>query len=238
MQTIPERETLTVEFKSDQKGGLPDHDLVLAVVCLANAEGGAIFLGVEKDGTVTGLDPKHYDLAGLPGLVENKTVPPAHVRTERLEVSGKFVGVIRVPQARAITTTSDGRAVRRRLNHKSEPECVPFHPQDHASRLAHFGSFDFSAQIVPGLGPEALDPIERARLRRAIETNALADKTLLKLSDDELDGALDLVKLDGGKRCVTYAGLLVIGREDLMRQHIPTHEVAFSSFQRDARHSQ
>ena len=37
--SIPPRETLTVEFKSDRKR-LPDHDLVEAVCCLAHAEGG------------------------------------------------------------------------------------------------------------------------------------------------------------------------------------------------------
>lgn len=39
-------ETLTVEFKSDRKG-LPDRDLVEAVVALANTEGGVLLLGAE-----------------------------------------------------------------------------------------------------------------------------------------------------------------------------------------------
>jgi predicted HTH transcriptional regulator len=51
-------ETLTVEFKSDVKG-LPDRDLVAAIVAMANTEGGLIFLGVEDDGTVTGVQPAH-----------------------------------------------------------------------------------------------------------------------------------------------------------------------------------
>lgn len=52
-------ETLTVEFKSDRKG-LPDRDLVEAVVALANTEGGVLLLGAE-DGTgeITGLHPSH-----------------------------------------------------------------------------------------------------------------------------------------------------------------------------------
>lgn len=37
---LPPRESLTVEFKSDLKK-LYDHELVEALVCLANAEGGA-----------------------------------------------------------------------------------------------------------------------------------------------------------------------------------------------------
>jgi ATP-dependent DNA helicase RecG len=45
---LPPAESLTVEFKSDRKR-LPDHELVEAVVCLANAGGGELWLGVEDD---------------------------------------------------------------------------------------------------------------------------------------------------------------------------------------------
>ena len=51
---LAEGETLSVEFKSDLKG-LPDRDLVAAVVAMANTEGGLILLGVEDDGSVTGV---------------------------------------------------------------------------------------------------------------------------------------------------------------------------------------
>ena len=36
---LPTTESLTVEFKSDRPKPLPDHDLIDAMVCLANAEG-------------------------------------------------------------------------------------------------------------------------------------------------------------------------------------------------------
>ena len=42
---IPEKESLIVEFKSDQKK-IADTDLVLAVVGMANADGGDVYLGV------------------------------------------------------------------------------------------------------------------------------------------------------------------------------------------------
>jgi hypothetical protein len=47
---LPPAESLTVEFKSDRKR-LSDNELVEAIVCLANAEGGELWLGVEDDGT-------------------------------------------------------------------------------------------------------------------------------------------------------------------------------------------
>ena len=45
---LEKSETIDVEFKSDAKG-LPDRDLVAAVVAMANTEGGLILLGVEDD---------------------------------------------------------------------------------------------------------------------------------------------------------------------------------------------
>ena len=51
---IPNSESLTVEFKSDRKR-LSDAELVEALVCLANTEGGELWLGVEDDGQATGL---------------------------------------------------------------------------------------------------------------------------------------------------------------------------------------
>jgi len=50
---LPKKETLTVEFKSDRKR-LGDDELVEALVCLANADGGELWLGIEDDGSPTG----------------------------------------------------------------------------------------------------------------------------------------------------------------------------------------
>jgi ATP-dependent DNA helicase RecG len=53
------------------------------------------------------------------------------------------------------------------------------------------------------------------------------DRALLALEDEQLDGALGLVQSVSGRRAVTVAGLLLLGRESALRQHLPTHEVAF-----------
>jgi predicted HTH transcriptional regulator len=52
MNPIPLQESLTCEFKSDRQC-LSDKDLIEAVVCMANGQGGEIFLGVEDDGRIT-----------------------------------------------------------------------------------------------------------------------------------------------------------------------------------------
>lgn len=69
------KETLSKEFKSDRDKGLPDSELVEAVVALANTDGGCVYLGVEDDGTATGVQRKHQDPVGLSAMIANRTVP-------------------------------------------------------------------------------------------------------------------------------------------------------------------
>ena len=54
MRTIPKEESLDIEFKSDLKC-YPDHDLIEEIVGMTNTAGGCLFLGVEDDGTITGV---------------------------------------------------------------------------------------------------------------------------------------------------------------------------------------
>jgi len=76
------------------------------------------------------------------------------------------------------------------------------------------------------LNAEDLNPLERQRIREAIRRYG-GDMSLLPLADDELDGALGLVTTVEGVRRPTVAGLLIMGREEMIRQHVPAHEVAF-----------
>ena len=46
MISIPKKEDLTVEFKSDKKR-IPDNDIVETIVALANTKGGCLYIGVE-----------------------------------------------------------------------------------------------------------------------------------------------------------------------------------------------
>ncbi|MFT4103488.1 MAG: ATP-binding protein [Burkholderiaceae bacterium] len=146
---LPSTESLTVEFKSDRKR-LPDNDLVEALVCLANAEGGELWLGVEDDGTPTGLHPDHALLAGLPGLIAARTSPSLAVRLEEIDLDGRRVARILVPRATTVVSTAGGVYLRRRLRHDGKPECVPMLPHERESRLGQLGLVDASAQPVAG----------------------------------------------------------------------------------------
>jgi len=218
-------ETLAIEFKSDVKS-LPDRDLVAAVVAMANTEGGLILLGVEDDGRVTGVQPAHQDTAGLKALIANRTSPSVAISTEIIEYDEKKILSIAVPKSHSIVSTTDGLVLRRRLMASSRPEAVPFYPHEFIQRQAALGLVDPSAMPLLSLSVEDLNPLERQRIREAIRRYG-GDTTLLPLADEELDGALGLVTTVEGVRRPTVSGLLLMGREEVIRRHLPAHEVAF-----------
>ncbi len=223
---LPERESLTVEFKSD-RARLPDDELVEAAVCLANTDGGVMFVGVEEDGTPTGLHPDHRNVSRLAALVANRTVPPLSVRAEVILVEGLPIARIEVPRFTRIVATTGGLVKRRRINLHGQPECVPFRPHEFASRQSDLGFLDYAALPVVGASSADFDPLEHERLRRMVERYN-GDRALLSLSDTEIDGALGLVGRDEtGKHVPTVLGLLLVGREEALRRHVPAHEVAF-----------
>lgn len=231
--TLPSLESLTVEFKSDRKR-LSDDDLVEALACLANTQGGELWLGVEDDGTPTGLHQAHQDLVGLPGLVAAKTSPSLNVAVEQVELLGVLVARIMVPRAMTEIATTAGKYLHRRIKQDGTPECVAMLPHDRNSRASSMGLHDVSAQPVAGATLADLDPLERERLRQTIQQYG-GDRVLLELDDEALDGALGFtVRNEFGERSPTLAGLLIIGRETALRELVPTHELAFQVLEREA----
>lgn len=216
---------MTVEFKSDRKQ-LSDDDLVSTAVCMANARGGEIYLGVEDDGTVTGVNSGRTNAGALSGLIAARTMPPLSVRAAELEEEGKPVVRLEIPQSDRLVATVSGKLLRRRLKPDGTPECVPLYPHEIASRESDLGTVDYSALPVRGATFADFDPLERARLRKLIKAQT-GDRALLDLSDDELDGALGLVADAGGTRVPTVAGLLLIGSDAGLHRHLPTHEILF-----------
>ena len=224
---IQEGESLTVEFKRDAP--ISDGDLVDAVVCLANTEGGTLLLGVENDGTITGLHPTHQssNTHRLEALVANKAIPGVRLRVTFARTNNLPIAVFEVGKAGGLVQTSDGRHPHRVWAGRGEPECRPMLTSEIASRLSYLGQYDHSAQVLEQASWDDLNPLEFERLKQTIERNPRADKTLLGLSDASLAGALELARTREGALVPTVAGMLLVGRERAIRDYVPTHEAAF-----------
>lgn len=225
MRTIPYKETLTVEFKSDIKK-LSDSVLIDEIVGMTNTDGGYLYLGVEDDGEITGVHKHHADEIGVVALIANKTVPSVSVRAELIEEEGKTVLMISIPVSRAITATTDGKILRRRLKLDGTPENVPMYPYEIPGRLSELSLLDYSAQIVQGATIDDFDGNERVRLRKIIKYRK-GDQSLLELSDEELDKALQLVKEENGVLYPTVTGMLILGKENRLSELIPTAKACF-----------
>lgn len=225
MRSIPMKETLEIEFKSDVKS-YPDHALVEEIVGMTNTVGGVLFLGVEDDGTITGIQKKHKDAVGVTALIANSTVPPISVRAEVIKEE-KEVLKIEIPRSRGVVSTSSGKILRRRLKLDGSPEVIPMYSYEIPSRLSELGLLDFSAQPLAGAVLDDLDPNQRIRLRRIIQNRQGGEKALLTLPDDELDIALRLVTEVAGKYVPTMTGMLLIGKEERIAELMPTARSTF-----------
>lgn len=219
-------ESLTLEFKSD-RGPLSDAELLETVVCLANAQGGTLLVGVEDDGRVTGLHPQHRTAPPrLAAFIAGRTVPPLSVHVTFITLPEGSVAVIEVPRAHQPVATSDGKLLIRYVDTHGRPGCRPLYPHELTAWYADRGQRDYTAQPLMDATWDDLDPLEFERLRRLVREYH-GDETLLNLKDEQLARALGLVQLTNGRLVPTVAGVLLVGREQVLREALPAHEVAF-----------
>ena len=227
-------ETLTVEFKGEERTPLGDRDLVEVIVCLANRTGLApayLLIGVEDDGRITGARPRHgetTDPVRIATLIANRTRPSIAVRAESVTIDRKPVLVVEVPAQRHPVATSEGLFLRRTLGGDGRPACMPMDAYAMQSLQADRGLLDPSAQIVAEARWEHLDPLEFERFRRSVrERRGRSDESLIDLPDLDLAKALGVVDANGSVRGVRLAALLLFAKEDALRRFMPAHEVAF-----------
>ena len=222
----PSKESIVIEFKSDRKC-YSLTKLYEDLVGMANTDGGWLFLGMEDDGTPTGVDRQHRNGQYMEAVVQENTTPSLYVRTHIEHWDGYDVLAIEVPISRQLMMTAEGKYLRRRLKRDGTPETVALKPYEILQRLSYIQALDPSAQVIEDVpAGTVLSPLERERLRNMIRTYH-GDMTLLDLSDSELDRALGFVRERDGQWYPTIAGLLMIGQESYIRQYVPSHEVLF-----------
>ena len=222
---LPKRETLTVEFKSDRKK-LSDAEIFEAVVAFANTEGGDLYLGIEDDGEVTGVHKLHESVTTVSAFIANNTMPPVSVRAEIIE--DKYpVLKISVPKSYSgIVATISGKTIHRRLKANGEPENVALYPSMFATRLSDLRLLDYSAMPLLQSSIKDFDPLEVERLKRLI-TAYNGEKNLLDLSDEDLYKALGLVREQNNTLYPTITGILLVGKIEAIKRHVPTHAAVF-----------
>lgn len=222
---LPKKETLTIEFKSDRKK-LSDSEIFEAVVAFANTEGGDLYLGIEDNGDVTGVHKAHLSITTVSAFIANNTIPPVSVRAEIIEDKLPVLKISVPKTYSGITATISGKTLRRQLKANGEPENVPMYPPSYATRLSDLRLLDYSAMPLYQGSIEDFDPLEVERLRQLIKTYN-GEKNLLDLTDEDIYKALGLVREQNDTLYPTITGILLIGRVDAIKRHVPTHSAAF-----------
>ena len=224
-RTIPSKETINVEFKSDKKK-YPDAEIFEAVVAFANTDGGVIYLGVENDGKVTGVHPSHSNPETLGAYIANNTVPPVSVRVEIIEDEVPVLKIT-VPKSNSgITSTASGKILRRKLKANGEPENTPMYSPEIVSRLGDLRTIDYSSTVMLDATFDDIDKLELEHLRHIIQSYN-GEKALLELSDQDLLKALGFVRDINGEVHPTVAGVLMCGKASALSRFVPTHKASF-----------
>jgi len=228
-------ETLTVEFKRGTRQALNDDLIVEAVVCLANGQGGKLLLGVEDDGTVTGLAPRHGQKTEaylLQAMILNKTESPVATDVTVVRVGEHDVAVISVPNVPMPVGTKSGKYVRRTTRADGKPECVPYLLHEMLSVGLAAQGRDYAATPAVGATASDLDTAEFNRFRRLC-MHGRGDRILADASDDDILRALQLT-LPGDRNELTLGAILLFGTEAALTRFVPTAEVVFHALRQDA----
>lgn len=220
-------ESLTLEFKRHRsKRDLPEQELVETVVCLANADGGTIALGVEDDGEISGFGPLPVNVDLMAALILNRTQPGVPVEVRQHLVAGKTVVTIEVPAMGRIVGTRSGTYKRRALRVDGRPECVPLLPEEMLSAGLFAARQDYAALPARGASWSDLSSIEFDRFR-SLCSSARGDQLLSDLDDQEICRALRVVDVSGDEPSPTIGAVLLFGKENALLRWVPTAEVQF-----------
>jgi len=201
-------------------------DMKVAVeyaACFANAEGGVVVFGV-ADRTRGRASAIHgaagYDLDVWRRGIFDSTRPNLTVAVEELKVpegTGRLLAV-RVPRGEHSPYGTAQGLFKQRVG----KNCMPMDARSFVRSQVAVGSMDWSGERSRELSAADLDAVEIARARNVLRRNH-ADSGLLALSDPDLLAALGAMR--NGQ--VTYAGLLLFGREEKLREVCPQHQVHY-----------
>ncbi len=192
-------------------------------VCFANAGGGVVVFGVTdqvrgRAEAIHGVGS--YDIDVWKRGIFDATRPNLAVDIEEIAVpegTGRLL-VLRIPKgAHPPYGTARGYFTQR-----VGKNCMPMDSQGFARSQVASGAVDWSGQPAEGIALEDLDPVEIARGRNIVK-RLRASSELSKMNDAELLQALGALRHGH----VTRAGLLLFGRDEVLQEVCPQHQVHY-----------
>ena len=183
-------------------------ELATSLIAFANAEGGTVILGAEKDGALVGLKApeRAHDTALRAFMLCN---PPLMLPLpEAVESEGQMLLLLSVPKGLPHVYHLRGKYLVR-----DEKRNVPLGARRLRQLLLERGELGYESQIASGAARRDLDERKVKNYLNAVE--AFAD-----VDTDEVLVRRGCLRREGGEWRPTLAGLLLFGREpQLARQH-------------------
>lgn len=224
-------EDYDLEFKSG-KGGVPQ-SLWETYSAMANTHGGVILLGVENDGTVSGVDHAGKVKKVLWDLLHNRNKVNINLLTDGDVVDiphpDGTVVAIKVPQAsrdqRPVYIGQNPLTGTYRRNYEGDYRC---NEKEVGRLLSDRSETPFESFILEHFTFDDLDPVSLKQYRQRLASHKPSHPWL-----NEDDQGL-LVKLGGWRKDrlsgldgLTVAGVLMFGTDEAIRDAVPQYHVDY-----------
>jgi len=176
-------------------------DVAETLAAMANADGGTLALGIEDDGTPTGMDYPHDRLDVILEAPQRLVQPPLKTHHQWVELDRVRVLVFEVDWSPDVHQLSDGRYLLR-IGDKN----IPFPASDIAAIKEGKQRRVTECRFVPEASLSDLDPTLFKELRQ---------KTDLTLPDEELLQHYRLAETRNGRLILTLAALLLFAKDPI-----------------------
>ena len=215
-------ESITVEFKESHTDITKD---VYETVCsFSNRDGGHIFLGVKNNGDIIGIEEDKVDKIKKQFVTtinnDSKMYPPLYLSPIQYEAEGKQILYIRVPVSQDVVRCS-GKI----WDRNDDADIDITHHSDEVYRLYARKRGSFFVNKVTRFGIDSLraDLLERAREMTRVRDK---DHPWKSMSDEEMLRSAGLILTDEYSQIegVTYAGILLFGKDSTIMSVLPQHK--------------
>lgn len=177
-------------------------DISKTLVAFANADGGELLVGVEDDGTVTGLEYSEDLLNVLinsPKSYVLDTTPLPTIKSQIINYNGKKIAYFILPKGTDyVYITSDGKCLKRR-----DLESIPISPESIQIERNEKQSREYDREFLDGADINDLDSTLLSFAAKEFSKTISAEKFLQHL---------DLAEFDGTKLRLRRAALLLFSK--------------------------
>lgn len=223
-QIIKKGEGLKVEFKQ-ARSSVPS-DMFETIVSFSNTEGGYLFLGVQDDGVITGIDEEHINkiLKNIVSSINSIDCinPPLYLQPTPVEIDGKWIIKIYIPVSSQVHNHKGHIYIR---EFESDIDITGHQQRISDLHLVKRNVFTES-EIIPNLGMDDLDKALFDKARNLIRSNR-SDHPWLSIDDLSILKEAVLWRKDfiTGKEGLTLAAALIFGKDSTIQSILTAYKV-------------